>query len=47
DWQRRRERSILEILEKTRRQLLAYVQPRLVWECTFLALAKLSTAQKP
>lgn len=46
DWQRRRERSILEILEKTRRQLLAYVQPRLVWECTFLALAKLSTAQK-
>ncbi|NCT53254.1 MAG: DNA polymerase III subunit delta', partial [Microcystis aeruginosa G13-03] len=39
-------RSSLQILEKTRRQLLAYVQPRLVWECTLLELAKLPTAQK-
>jgi DNA polymerase III subunit delta' len=40
DWQKRRERAIVEILEKTRRYLLAYVQPRLVWECTLLELAK-------
>jgi DNA polymerase-3 subunit delta' len=46
DWQQRRDRSTLDILEKTRRHLLAYAQPRLVWECTFLELAKLFTAQK-
>jgi DNA polymerase-3 subunit delta' len=40
DWQRRRDRSVLEILEKARRYLLSYVQPRFVWECTLLELAK-------
>ncbi len=37
-WQRYRVPQIIEILEQTRSQLLAYVQPRLVWECTLLKI---------
>lgn len=40
DWQKRQDRSAVEILERARRYLLSYVQPRLVWECTLLELAK-------
>jgi DNA polymerase-3 subunit delta' len=35
-WQRYRSPQVIETLEQTRSQLLAYVQPRLVWECTLL-----------
>jgi hypothetical protein len=31
-------------LAASREQLLAYVQPRLVWECLFLGLAQGGTA---
>jgi DNA polymerase-3 subunit delta' len=31
-------RKIIEHLEKARRYLLSYVQPRLVWECTLMAI---------
>jgi DNA polymerase III subunit delta' len=37
-WQRYRIPQLVEILEQTRSHLLAYVQPRLVWECTFLKI---------
>ncbi len=37
-WQKYRQPQIIELLEQTRAQLLAYVQPRLVWECTFLKI---------
>ncbi|WP_310423566.1 DNA polymerase III subunit delta' [Chamaesiphon sp. VAR_48_metabat_135_sub] len=37
-WQKYRVPQTIELLEQTRSQLLAYVQPRLVWECTFLKL---------
>lgn len=40
DWQKRRDRAIVEILEKTRGHLLAYVQPRLAWECALMELAR-------
>ena len=33
--------QIIETLEQTRSQLLAYVQPRLVWECTLLNVGSL------
>lgn len=36
-WQKLKQRPYLEILEKTRKYLLAYGQPRLVWEVTLLA----------
>jgi DNA polymerase-3 subunit delta' len=35
-WQTYQQRQWLEVLEKTRQYLLAYVQPRLVWETTLL-----------
>ncbi len=35
-WQQYRIARIVERLERTRSHLLAYVQPRLVWECTLL-----------
>ncbi len=38
-WQTYQNSTVLSLLEKTRQQLLAYVQPRLVWECTLLKLA--------
>lgn len=37
-WQRYRVPQIVERLEQTRSHLLAYVQPRLVWECTLLEI---------
>ena len=37
-WQQYRLPQIIERLEQTRSQLLAYVQPRLVWECTLLKI---------
>jgi len=36
-WQTHQQRQWLETLEKTRKYLLAYVQPRLVWESTLLS----------
>jgi DNA polymerase III subunit delta' len=41
-WQKYRRPQLIEILEQTRSQLLAYVQPRLVWECTLLKISSLS-----
>jgi DNA polymerase III subunit delta' len=38
-WQRYRRPQLVEILEQTRFHLLAYVQPRLVWECALLKIA--------
>ena len=38
-WQRDRNPQVIELLEQTRAQLLAYVQPRLVWECTLLKIS--------
>ncbi len=35
-WHRYRTPQIIELLEQTRSHLLAYVQPRLVWECLLL-----------
>jgi DNA polymerase III subunit delta' len=43
-WQQLRQSSIIQQLEKTRKQLLCYAQPRLVWECTFLELSKLASS---
>jgi DNA polymerase III subunit delta' len=37
-WQKYRVVKLIETLEQTRSQLLAYVQPRLVWECTLLKI---------
>ncbi|MFM1843164.1 MAG: hypothetical protein RLZZ490_1906 [Cyanobacteriota bacterium] len=47
-WQGQQQRQWLDILEKTRKYLLTYVQPRLVWESTllnFYQLAKLNGDQ--
>ncbi len=41
-WQQIHEPKIIQQLEKTRKHLLCYAQPRLVWECTFLALFQIS-----
>jgi len=35
-WEKLKNKSIIEQLEKARQCLLSYVQPRLVWECTLL-----------
>jgi DNA polymerase-3 subunit delta' len=43
-WQSEKQQHLLEILEKARKHLTAYVQPRLVWECTLLSLV--ATQQK-
>jgi DNA polymerase-3 subunit delta' len=46
-WHTRHQRPWLDCLEKTRQYLLAYVQPRLVWESTllnFYHLAKVNGA---
>ncbi|MFM2080686.1 MAG: hypothetical protein RLZZ219_1368 [Cyanobacteriota bacterium] len=43
-WRQRRDHAALERLERLRRQLLAYVQPRLAWE---VALLQLSGAVRP
>jgi DNA polymerase III subunit delta' len=38
-WQKYRAPQTIELLKQTRSQLLAYVQPRLVWECTLLRIS--------
>jgi DNA polymerase III subunit delta' len=35
-WQQQRQPDIIKQLEQTRKNLLCYAQPRLVWECTLL-----------
>ena len=37
-WHSDRDLELIQQWEKTRQQLLSYVQPRLVWECTLLKL---------
>ena len=37
-WQQWHKAEIIHKLEKARKSLLCYAQPRLVWECTFIAL---------
>ena len=39
-WQQNQQVQMMEQWEKTRRYLLSYVQPRLVWECALLNLLK-------
>ncbi|ACK71566.1 DNA polymerase III, delta prime subunit [Gloeothece citriformis PCC 7424] len=39
-WEQWKNKKLLDVLEKTRQCLLAYVQPRLVWEWTFLELSQ-------
>ncbi|HLP88954.1 MAG TPA: DNA polymerase III subunit delta' [Nostocaceae cyanobacterium] len=41
-WQKSPQPQIIAQLEKTRKHLLAYAQPRLVWECTCLTLLEIS-----
>jgi DNA polymerase III subunit delta' len=41
-WQHYRITQMVEVLEQTRSQLLAYVQPRLVWECTLMKIGGMS-----
>lgn len=45
-WRQTKDRQILGILEKTRQALLAYVQPRLVWESTFILICESKTPVK-
>jgi DNA polymerase III subunit delta' len=44
-WQRHRIPKIIELLEHTRSHLLAYVQPRLVWECTLMKISAINVRQ--
>ncbi|NJL63372.1 MAG: DNA polymerase III subunit delta' [Methylacidiphilales bacterium] len=37
-WQQQYKSNIVKQLEKTRKHLLCYAQPRLVWECTLLGI---------
>jgi DNA polymerase-3 subunit delta' len=37
-WQQYRQPKVVELLEKARKNLLIFAQPRLVWECTFLEM---------
>lgn len=39
-WKQWHQAEILHKLEQARKSLMCYAQPRLVWECTFLALLK-------
>lgn len=41
-WQQNRQVSLMNAWEETRRYLLAYVQPRLVWECILLKLLSMN-----
>jgi DNA polymerase III subunit delta' len=43
-WQKYQNTAVMAALAASREQLLAYVQPRLVWECLFLGLAQGGTA---
>jgi DNA polymerase-3 subunit delta' len=37
-WQKSQDRMLLEKLELAKKQLLRYVQPRLVWDCLLIAI---------
>jgi DNA polymerase III subunit delta' len=39
-WQQHQDSKLVAMIETSRRQLLSYVQPRLVWECLLLAMVK-------
>jgi len=39
-WYTQKQPNLVARLEKTRQQLLSYVQPRLTWECTFLNICQ-------
>jgi DNA polymerase III subunit delta' len=41
-WQHYRIAQMVEVFEQARSHLLAYVQPRLVWECTLMKIAGMS-----
>ena len=43
-WHTYRSRLLVETLEQTRSHLLAYVQPRLVWECALLKVGSVAIA---
>jgi DNA polymerase III subunit delta' len=40
-WQKYRIPQVIDALEQTRSQLLAYVQPKLVWECTLMKIGEI------
>jgi DNA polymerase III subunit delta' len=40
-WQQKYQPDIIKQLEKTRKNLLCYAQPRLVWECTLLKVVSI------
>ncbi|MEA5508604.1 DNA polymerase III subunit delta' [Crocosphaera sp. UHCC 0190] len=44
DWQKRQNPIIVQKLERAKKQLLSYVQPRLVWECLLLELITLTSS---
>ena len=39
-WQQWHQPSMIKELEQTRKTLLCYAQPRLVWECTLLFMCQ-------
>jgi DNA polymerase-3 subunit delta' len=41
-WKQSPKRDLIDLLEKTRKHLLSYVNPRLVWECTLYQLSVIS-----
>ncbi|MBD2387826.1 DNA polymerase III subunit delta' [Cylindrospermum sp. FACHB-282] len=41
-WQQTHQSTIINELDKARKYLLTYAQPRLVWECTLMALCQIS-----
>ncbi|MDJ0735987.1 MAG: DNA polymerase III subunit delta' [Nostocaceae cyanobacterium] len=41
-WQELHQPSMIQQLEKAKKALLCYAQPRLVWECTFLSMCQAS-----
>lgn len=45
-WEKYRNNTLLKELEKTRKYLLSYVQPRLVWECTLLNFLKIDLSSE-
>lgn len=45
-WHKWQQKQLIEPLEKARQCLLNYVQPRLVWECTFLKLGDIAEGRR-
>jgi DNA polymerase-3 subunit delta' len=45
-WEQKQLPQTIAQLEKARKNLLCYAQPRLVWECTFLALWEISAQSR-